>query len=155
RMTFACHLTVRVALTLFFLYWASSGTGEVVAGNSPNGDGLRQQLQALLAQKAEHLSDAAFLVRLADVYLDIGDDISMGTLDRKAAYEEGARLARLALDLQEQNAQAHYLYAANLGSAAQLSGLMASALSIQDLKQHVKRALELNPDHAPALHMMG
>ena len=154
-MTLACRLTVRGALILFLLYGTSSSTGEVVAGTSPTGDALRQQLQVLIAQKTEHLSDPAFLVRLADIYLDLGDDVSMGTSDRKIAYEEGARLARLALELQEQNAQAHYLYAANLGSAAQLSGLMASALSIQDLKRHVKRALELNPDHAPALHMMG
>lgn len=154
-MTVACHLTVRVALTLFLLYGASSGTREVVADNIPTGEGLRQQLQALLAQKAEHLSDPAFLVRLADVYLDLGDDVSLGTSDRGAAYDEGARLARLAIELREQNAQAHYLYAANRGSAAQLSGLMASALTLQDIKRHVKRALELNPDHAPALHMMG
>jgi tetratricopeptide (TPR) repeat protein len=154
-MTLACRLTVRGAFILFLLHGTTSSTGEVVAGTSLTGDALRQQLQVLIAQKAEHLSDPAFFVRLADIYLDLGDDVSMGTSDRKIAYEEGARLARLALELQEQNAQAHYLYAANLGSAAQLSGLMASALSIQDLQRHVKRALELNPDHAPALHMMG
>ena len=64
-------------------------------------------------------------------------------------------VARQALDLEEQNADAHYLYAANLGSAAQLKGTMASALTVQDLKAHVRRALELNGNHAPALHMMG
>lgn len=32
---------------------------------------------------------------------------------------------------------------------------MAAALTVRDLKRHVRRALELQPDHAPALHMMG
>ncbi|MDR4459661.1 MAG: hypothetical protein MRJ67_03940 [Nitrospirales bacterium] len=32
---------------------------------------------------------------------------------------------------------------------------MASALTVNTLKTHVRRALELNPHHAPALHMMG
>ena len=32
---------------------------------------------------------------------------------------------------------------------------MASALTISDIKAHVRRALELKPNHAPALHMMG
>jgi tetratricopeptide (TPR) repeat protein len=116
---------------------------------------LEQRLQGLLAEKRQHASDPDILVKLADVYLDLGDEESQDTAKRRAAYEEGARLARQALDLQEQNADAHYLYAANLGSAAQLRGSMASALTVQDLKTHVRRALELNGNHAPALHMMG
>lgn len=116
---------------------------------------LEQHLEALLAEKARHASDPAILVKLADLYLDLGDEAYQDTAKRRAAYEEGARLARQALDLQEQNAEAHYLYAANLGSAAQLKGTMASALIVQDLKAHVRRALELKEDHARALHMMG
>lgn len=116
---------------------------------------FQQQLQALLAQKHERSSDPAFLLRLADVYMSLGDDDSLDISKRGAAYDEGARVARQAMDLQEQNANAHYLYAANLGKAAQLKGTMASALTVQELKRQVKRALELNPDHAPALHMMG
>jgi TPR repeat protein len=32
---------------------------------------------------------------------------------------------------------------------------MASALTVSELKAHVRRALEMKQDHAPALHMMG
>jgi hypothetical protein len=32
---------------------------------------------------------------------------------------------------------------------------MASALTVSELKAHVRRALELKQDYAPALHMMG
>lgn len=122
---------------------------------SESGQNLEQRLQELLAQKRQHASDPDILVKLADVYLDLGDEESQDTAKRRAAYEEGAKLARQALDQQEQNADAHYLYAANLGSAAQLKGTMASALTVRDLKAHVRRALELNGNHAPALHMMG
>jgi tetratricopeptide (TPR) repeat protein len=118
-------------------------------------DNVQAQLQHLLAQKSERSSDPAFLVRLSDVYLDVGDDVSLDIPKRTAAYEEGAKIADQAIQLQEQNADAHYLYAANLGSAAQLKGMMASTLTIQDLKRHVKWALELNPNHPAALHMMG
>jgi tetratricopeptide (TPR) repeat protein len=75
--------------------------------------------------------------------------------ERREAYEEGARLAQRALSLREADAEAHYLYAANLGSAVQLRSLIAGALTVGTLKRHVTRALELKPDHAPALHMMG
>lgn len=124
-------------------------------GGATAADNLDQQLQTLLAQKAEHASDPAFLIRLADAYLDLGDDGPQESAQRRAAYEEGARLAKQAIDLHEANAQAHYLYAANLGSAAQLKGMMASAFTVKELQRHVKRALELNPRHPPALHMMG
>lgn len=116
---------------------------------------LEQRLQNLLAEKERQASDPAILVKLADLYLDLGDEAYQDKVKRRAAYEEGAKFARQAIDLQERNADAHYLYAANLGSAAQLKGTMASALTVRDLKAHVRRALELNGNHAPALHMMG
>ncbi len=134
-------------------------TGHMVSadttGDAPAGQSLHAQLQQLLAQKAEHASDPDFLVRLADVYLDLGDDPALEQSKRRAAYEEGAKAAREAIEVQERNAEAHYLYAANLGSSAQLTGLMASALTVQELKRHVDRALDLHPNHAAALHMKG
>lgn len=116
---------------------------------------LERELHTLLATQAPASLDPRILVHLADLYLDLGDDAYSEETQRRAAYEEGARLARRAIELDESNAEAHYLYAANLGSAAQLKGVMASAFTVHDLKRHVRRALELNPNHAPALHMMG
>ena len=115
---------------------------------------LEQTIQTVLAENAHQSSDPVILVRLADLYLDLGDEQTDAT-ERRTAYEKGAGFARQALAIQERNAQAHYLYAANLGSAAQLKGVMASALTIAELKIHVRRALELQPDYPQALHMMG
>ncbi|HKN88376.1 MAG TPA: tetratricopeptide repeat protein [Nitrospiraceae bacterium] len=115
---------------------------------------LERELQRFLTDHADTSSDAHALVRLADLYLDLGDEYQ-DEAKRRAAYEEGARLAQRAVTIDASNADAHYLYAANLGSATQLKGTMASALTINDLKAHVRRALALKPDHAPALHMMG
>ena len=139
----------------FALLGAGSSVSAGSTADSAAGMSLQEQLKLLLAQKPERASEPRFLVRLADVYLDLGDDVSLETSKRRAAYEEGERAARQAIELQEQNADAHYLYAANLGGAAQLTGLMASAWTVQDLRQHVDRALGLNRNHAPALHMKG
>ena len=116
---------------------------------------LERELHTHLANRAPASSDPRVLLHLADLYLDLGDDAYSEEPKRRVAYEEGARLARRAIDLDESNAQAHYLYAANLGSAAQLQGVMASAFTIHELKKHIRRALELSPNHPPALHMMG
>lgn len=148
------RVVIRTVL-LFCLYEASAPVVEYAVAEPTTESGLQHQLQVLLSQKNDRASDPEFLVRLADLYLDLGDDDSLATSTRRDAYDEGARVAHHAIELREPNAQAHYLYAANLGSATQLKGMIASALTIQDLKHHVTRALELNPRHAPALHMMG
>src|SRR5512147_1039541 len=123
------HVIVAVVLVAMGHVVSADTTGDVPAGPS-----LQAQLKQMLAQKVEHASDPDFLVRLADVYLDLGDSLVGDQSKRRAAYEEGAKAAREAIEVQEQNAEAHYLYAANLGSSAQLTGLMASALTVQELK---------------------
>lgn len=145
---------VRGALALV-LFGAGSSIDADAAGEIPSHCSLSDQLKSMLTDKSNHLSDPQFLLRVADVCLDLGDDMSMGLAKRKAAFEEGAKAARQAMELQDQNPDAHYLYAANVGSAAQLTGLMTSALTVQDLKHHVDRALSLNPRHAAAMHMKG
>jgi hypothetical protein len=118
-------------------------------------ESLAQEVQQLVQGRARESLDPNVLLRLAELYLDMGDDLFSDKAKRIEAYEEGANNAQRALAQGVSSAAAHFLYAANAGSAAQLKGLMASALMVQDLKSHVSRALELEPDHAPALHMMG
>lgn len=115
----------------------------------------RADLDRLVKARAHESSDPGVLVKLSGLYLDVGQEDDTDAAQRRAAFDEGARMAKRALDLQDANADAHYLYAANLGSAAQLKGLAASALTVRELKEHVARALELQKDHAPALHMKG
>jgi tetratricopeptide (TPR) repeat protein len=112
-------------------------------------------LDGLVKARGHESSDPGVLVRMSGLYLDAGQEGYTDATQQRAAFEEGARIAKRALDLQEANPDAHYLYAANLGSAAQLKGLTASALTVRELKSHVARALELQKDHARALHMMG
>ena len=143
---------MRVLLPVFIFAWCVLELG-YPSVSSPQS--LEDELRHLISANADKSSDPAVLVKLANLYLNLGDDISTDVEKQRTAYEAGARIAKRALELQEANAEAHYLYAANLGRAAQLKGLTASALTIQELKYHVKRALELQKDHAPSLHMMG
>ena len=143
---------MRVLLPLVMCAWCLLAPA-YLAVSSPQS--LEDELRHRIAANADTSSDPVVLVKLANLYLDLGDDISTDVEKRRTAYEAGARIATRALELQDANAEAHYLYAANLGRAAQLKGLMASALTIQDLKYHVTRALALQKDHAPSLHMMG
>jgi len=116
---------------------------------------LERELKSLLLDGTTQSNDLTRLLRLASLYLDLGYG---GYVDREkkiAAFQEGARVAQKALDLRESSADAHFLYAANLGSAAELQGFVTAALTIQHLKDHVHRVLELDERYAPAHHMLG
>ena len=116
---------------------------------------LERELATLLEAQAQRFSDHTLLLKLADLYLDIGNDLFTDPKQRLVAYKEGARFAQRALELQEDSAEAHFLYAANLGEAAALKGVVQSFLSVNKIRFHVMRALELKKDHVPALHMAG
>jgi tetratricopeptide (TPR) repeat protein len=148
--TFGCVLVGLLLFEGIHGGWAEPGPLKPDASQSPLG-----QLQRLLAEGNQNSSDPAMLLQISDLYLEIGQEIYQDESRKRQAFDEGARLARQVLDREKDNAEAHYLYAANLGSSAQIEGAMASALTVNTLKTHVRRALELNPHHAPALHMMG
>src|SRR5690348_17031587 len=66
------------------------------SSSAPAETALERELQRLLADHADASSDSYALVRLADLYLDLGDEYQ-DEAKRRAAYEEGARLAQRAM----------------------------------------------------------
>ena len=150
---------VQLGLVLLFLLtgilsFFVGSTGAMVHEDEGS-ESIEREIRNIQDADAHWSSDPLALTHIAGLYLDIGNERSRDEAKRIAAYEEGARLAHQAIELRENLANAHFYYAANLGSAAQLKGLLASALNIFELKAHVSRTLELQEDHAPALHMMG
>ena len=150
---------IQLGLVLIFFLTGLLSFFVGLAGAMINGDegseSIEMEILDIQANNALWSSDPLALTHIAGLYLDLGNERSKDEAKRIAAYEEGARLAHKAIELRENLANAHFYYAANLGSAAQLQGLLASALNIFELKAHVSRTLELQEDHAPALHMMG
>jgi len=95
------------------------------------------------------------LVQVASTYFDLADDLLTDKGERRMAYEAGASAAKQAFELDESYADAHFFYAANLGSAERLKGITNAALVVRNIKHCAMRAIELNPKHAQALQMMG
>lgn len=116
---------------------------------------LEQDLKKLLDAKAQNSSDPRLLIQLAGLYLEMGEELYTEKPQKLAAFNQGAQLAKQAMELDDNNAEAHYLYAASLGSAADQKGLASSLLALDEIKTHAKRALELQKDHVAALHMAG
>lgn len=146
RMFAVCLLVILTALSAF----AETST---LPPDYPQS--LERELAALLEVRLQKSADPSFLLKLAGTYFDMGNDLLTDNEKRILAYEEAARLAQHALELKEADAAAHFLYAASLGKAAELKGVTASLLSLEEMRRHVTRALELQKDHVPAIHMAG
>jgi tetratricopeptide (TPR) repeat protein len=116
---------------------------------------LQRDLDGLLAAGARESSDVTLLLRLADVYLNLADDLLIDPGQRRAAYDESARGAARALSIDDRSAEAHFLYAVAVGSAARMRTAGSAALVVSDVKRHVARALEIRPEYPEALQMMG
>src|SRR5207245_3668176 len=92
-------------------------------------------------------------VRTARACLALGDWLGK---DELQWYERGEQAAARALALKEDSAEAHFYLAANRGNVVNLLPFWkVSPTVVADLEKHLLRALELDPRHARALHMMG
>jgi tetratricopeptide (TPR) repeat protein len=135
------------------------GLGEVSAQRDEMPDGYPQsiepELQVLLGRLHDEPSSQELLVKVASTYFDLADDFLTDKVKRQAAYEEGAKAAKQAFQIDEMNADAHFFHAVNLGNAARLQGATKGALVVTEIKSCLNRAIEINPKHAQALQMMG
>lgn len=92
-------------------------------------------------------------IRTARACLALGDWLGR---DKLQWYERGEQAAERALALKEDSAEAHFYLAANRGNVVNMKPFWkVSPTVVADLEKHLRRALELDPRHARALHMMG
>ncbi|BCA52884.1 exported protein of unknown function [Nitrospira sp. KM1] len=116
---------------------------------------LESTLQELLEHVKKEGPSSALLTKLAETYFDLADDLLTDDVARRTTYEMGANMAKQAFQLNDANADAHFFYAINLGSAERLKGMTSAALVLSDIRHCLERAIALNPAHAQALQMMG
>ena len=118
-------------------------------------ESLKQDLEQLRVAEERRPDDPRILLQLAEVYLNVGDDLFANDHERIPAYEQGAAVAKRLWEKEPGMADAHFFYAANLGSLAQMKGLMNGAWLLGDIRKHVEWTLRLNPEHARALQFLG
>lgn len=153
RGPFGCGLISVIGLACLLVVSPARAEHESLPSDYPSS--LERDLAALLSQLATQGPNLDRLLRGSELYLNIADDLFDDETRKRLAYEAGADMAKRALRVDEQNAQGHFLYAAALGSAERLKGIANAGLVLGEIKQHVRRAIELEPAHAQALQMMG
>ncbi len=116
---------------------------------------VKKELQHLLAEGKAHSTDPVELRHLANLYLDLGYGWYVDREKRIASLQEGARLAKKALELDESSATGHFLFAASLGKAAQLEGWVAAVRALGTLRYHANRVVEIDENHVLGNYMLG
>lgn len=112
-----------------------------------------QALDLLQQRREQQPADAEVLWRLSQTYVDLGEATSG---DAQAAYyEQAIEAAQAAVEADSQNAQAHVTLAVAAGRVALNSGTRRKVELSRSVKEHVDRALELDPENEMAYHVRG
>jgi tetratricopeptide (TPR) repeat protein len=98
-----------------------------------------------LAQAASREADPETWTALARVCFIWGDVRATSTEQKLAAYAEGKDAARRAIELAPRSAMAHLFYGINLGRWGQTQGVMRSLFLVPELRETIRRTLELDP----------
>jgi len=74
---------------------------------------------------------------------------------KKEWYEKGEKLAKLAIEKNPNNSEAHFWFATNKGSVGKINGVLNSLFMVGDLKKEAQKVIELDPGHAGAHMVLG
>lgn len=116
---------------------------------------LKQNRDSLAKAITKDPKNSRFWKQLAEVYMNMGDDLLTEEDEKIAMYKKGVAAAEEALSIHEADAETHFFIAANLGNAAKLQGFAVGGIQLPNIIKHVDRAIELNPNHAPSLQFKG
>ena len=96
------------------------------------------------------------LWKAARAYADVGKGFEESDHDRaKELYGKGVLAARKAVDVDPGSAEAHFILAVCIGRLALFEGGKNKIRLSGEVKQEAERALELNPRHDGAYHVLG
>ena len=150
------HLALAAALALSpFAAGAQSTREHVALGDRDqaalNASGALAHYEAAIAAEPQ---DGTALWKASVQAVDLGE-ASKDEAQRKVLYAKAEGYARRAVAASPDDADAHFALARALGRAALSMGKRDRVKYAADVRTHARRALELNPQHAGALHVMG
>ncbi|KAG8514620.1 Regulator of microtubule dynamics protein 3, partial [Galemys pyrenaicus] len=114
----------------------------------------REGFQLLLNSKLMYGNRQDFLWRLARAYSDMCE-LSEEVSEKKSYAQEGKEEAEAALEKGEESAECHQWYAVLCGQLAEHEGIQRRIQSGFSFKEHVDKAIALQPDNPMAHFLLG
>ncbi|XP_031624100.1 regulator of microtubule dynamics protein 1-like [Contarinia nasturtii] len=105
-----------------------------------------------LLRKYPNQSDANILWREARALFKLG---GTNKAKKEESIREGFDLIVKALELDEKNFAVHKWYAVLLDAKNELDGVKARVAQLENVKKHMERAVELNPEDPTSWHLLG
>lgn len=147
---------------------AQQGTAATVAAQDAS-EFIRAGIESQLARDpatGRHQMEQAIAVdsgnyearwRLAELLVDIGKQTpdSVKSATRDSLYAEAEVQARIAVGLNPDGADGHYMLAASVGRASLTKGKKERVKRASEIRSEALRAIELDPAHHKAYHVMG
>ena len=113
----------------------------------------QEALAALEALRQEHPREAGVLWRMGQTYVDLGEAAAG---DRQAElYAQAVDVAEAAVEADPQSSMTHTTLAVAAGRVALNSDTRRKVELSRTVKEHVDRALELDPENEMAYHVRG
>jgi superkiller protein 3 len=94
-------------------------------------------------------------IMISRAWLTYGDLVPKDEEGRRNAYTKGKEWAKRAMEIDNNSAQAHFWYFANLGRVQQLKGVIAGLKMLPELKREIHKAYELDPKDVMILDGIG
>ena len=114
-------------------------------------DEIREGLERAVAADP-HVED---LVALAQACFAWGDIRAMTGAERRGAYERGRQAARRAVELDPENARAHFWYATNSARLGQADWGLRSLFLLPTIREEIRTVLRLDAKYIPAYALAG
>ncbi|XP_032359966.1 regulator of microtubule dynamics protein 1 isoform X2 [Etheostoma spectabile] len=108
-----------------------------------------------LLLKYKDSDDAEFLWRLARASRDLSELPNMEDGRKKQLIFEGFEFAKKALEKDEKCFAAHKWYAVCLSDVGEYEGVKVKIGNSYIIREHLEKAIELNPKDATSLHILG
>ncbi|XP_034721969.1 regulator of microtubule dynamics protein 1-like, partial [Etheostoma cragini] len=99
--------------------------------------------------------DAEFLWRLARASRDLSELPNMEDGRKKQLIFEGFEFAKKALEKDEKCFAAHKWYAVCLSDVGEYEGVKVKIGNSYIIREHLEKAIQLNPKDATSLHILG
>ncbi|MBN3302458.1 RMD1 protein, partial [Amia calva] len=116
--------------------------------------GETEKLYQLLVQYKDS-DNAEFLWRLARASRDLAFLSHISADDKKRLIYEGFNYAKKALEIKTSCSPAHKWYAVCLSDVGDYEGTKTKIGNAYKIKEHLEKAVELNPKDATSLHILG
>ena len=120
--------------------------------DSMNLDRSIKILDQILEVDPKNLQAMIFLSR---VWLTYGYAKAPNDEERIRVFKNGMDVAKNAIELSPNNPDAHFFYAANLGSWGEAYGVLRSLFLLPEIRRELELILEIDPDHIYGLGMTG